>query len=92
MTLSWHGTGVDEYAVDERGETIVRVDPRYFRPAEVQTLLGNPEKARRELGWTPRITLQELVTEMVTKDLELAKRDQLVRKHGYETAAGFHEQ
>jgi GDPmannose 4,6-dehydratase len=92
MTLSWHGTGVDEYAVDERGETIVRVDPRYFRPAEVQTLLGNPEKARRELGWTPRITFQELVTEMVTKDLELAKRDQLVRKHGYETAAGFHEQ
>jgi GDPmannose 4,6-dehydratase len=69
----------------------VRVDPRYFRPAEVETLLGNPEKARRELGWEPRTTFRELVTEMVTEDLKLARRDLLVHKHGYETVAGFHE-
>jgi GDPmannose 4,6-dehydratase len=91
MNLQWVGSGVEEHAIDERGEVIVRVDPRYFRPSEVETLLGNPEKARRELGWTPRTSFQELVTEMVGEDLKLAKRDLLVQKHGYETAAGFHE-
>jgi GDPmannose 4,6-dehydratase len=91
MPLSWEGKGVEEHAINERGETIVRVDPRYFRPSEVATLLGNPEKARRELGWTPRTSFRELVTEMVTEDLQLAKRDLLVQQHGYETAAGFHE-
>jgi GDPmannose 4,6-dehydratase len=91
MTLEWRGKGVEEHAVDQRGETVVRVDPRYFRPAEVETLLGNPAKAKRELGWTPRTTFRELVTEMVAEDLKLAKRDLLVRKHGYEAAAGFHE-
>jgi GDPmannose 4,6-dehydratase len=91
MNLEWRGKGVEEEAVDERGEIVVRVDPRYFRPSEVATLLGNPEKARRELGWTPRTTFRELVTEMVTEDLKLAHRDLLVQKHGYETAAGFHE-
>jgi GDPmannose 4,6-dehydratase len=68
------------------------VDPRYFHPAEAETLLGNPEKVRRELGWTARTTFRELVTEMVSGDLKLAKRDLLVQKHGYERAAGFHEQ
>jgi GDPmannose 4,6-dehydratase len=92
MPLTWHGKGVEEHAVNERGETIVRVDPRYFRPSEVETLLGNPEKARRELGWKPRTTFQELVAEMVTEDLKLARRDLLVQKHGYEQAAGFHDQ
>jgi GDPmannose 4,6-dehydratase len=91
MTLHWQGTGVDEHAVNDRGEIVVRVDPRYFRPAEVEALLGNPEKARRELGWTSRTTFRELVTEMVTEDLKLAKRDLLVQQHGYEAAAGFHE-
>ena len=91
MTLRWEGTGVEEHAVDERGAIVVRVDPRYFRPAEVASLLGNPEKARRELGWTPRTTFRQLVTEMVTEDLKLAKRDLMVRKHGFETAVGFHE-
>jgi GDPmannose 4,6-dehydratase len=91
MTLRWEGTGVEEHAVDERGEVVVRVDPRYFRPSEVASLLGNPEKARRELGWTPKTTFRQLVTEMVTEDLKLAKRDLMVQKHGFETAAGFHE-
>jgi len=91
MNLQWVGSGVEEHAIDERGEVIVRVDPRYFRPSEVETLLGNPEKARRELGWSPRTSFQELVTEMVTEDLKLAKRDLLVQKHGYEAAVGFHE-
>jgi GDPmannose 4,6-dehydratase len=92
MKLRWKGKGVEEHAIDERGEIVVRVDPRYFRPAEVEKLLGNPEKARRELGWTARTTFRELVTEMVSEDLKLAKRDLLVQKHGYEAAAGFREQ
>jgi GDPmannose 4,6-dehydratase len=91
MPLHWQGTGVDEYAINDRGQTIVRIDPRYFRPAEVETLLGNPEKARRELGWKSRTSFKELVTEMVTEDLKLAKRDLLVQENGYEAATGFHE-
>jgi GDPmannose 4,6-dehydratase len=91
MHLDWRGQGVEEYAVDERGQTVVRVDPRYFRPAEVATLLGNPEKARRELGWMPRTSFRELVTEMVTEDLKLAERDLLVQQHGYKTPPGFQE-
>ena len=91
MPLRWQGKGVEEHAVNQRGEIIVRVDPRYFRPAEVGALLGNPEKARRELGWKSRTTFRELVTEMVTEDLKLARRDLLVQQHGYDTVAGFHE-
>lgn len=91
MPLRWSGTGVDEFAVNDHEEIVVRVDPRYFRPAEVATLLGNPAKARRELGWRPRTTFHELVAEMVSEDLKLARRDLLVQKHGYETVAGFHE-
>jgi len=91
MPLHWQGSGVDEHAVDDRGRVVVRVDPRYFRPSEVETLLGNPEKARRELGWKSRTSFKDLVTEMVDEDLKLAKRDLLVQQSGYETAAGFHE-
>jgi GDPmannose 4,6-dehydratase len=91
MHLEWRGKGVEERAVDECGQTVVCVDSRYFRPSEVATLLGNSEKARCELGWTPRTTFRELVTEMVTEDLKLAKRDLLVRQHGYKEAAGFRE-
>lgn len=69
---------------DSEGEKpIVRVDPRYFRPTEVETLLGDPTKARQKLGWTPRITFKELVAEMVREDFKTAERDELVKKHGY---------
>lgn len=91
MTLRWEGSGVEEHAVDERGKTVVRVDPRYFRPSEVDSLLGNSGKARRELGWKPRTTFRELVAEMVAEDLKLARRDLLVQQNGYEPSIGFHE-
>ena len=83
LDLHWSGSGVDEKAVDGRGRTIVAVDPRYFRPTEVETLLGDSSKARHELGWTPRTSFDELVREMVECDLEAARRDALVREHGF---------
>ena len=67
------------------GETIVRVDPRYFRPTEVETLLGDPTRAREKLGWTPKIRFPELVAEMMREDLKSAQRDDLVKKHGFAT-------
>ena len=81
--LTWIGSGSDEKALDESGQVIVAVDPRYFRPAEVETLLGDATHARNRLGWKPRIGFEELVREMVQTDLEEAKRDALVRKHGF---------
>ena len=72
------------------GDVIVRVDPRYFRPTEVESLLGDASKAKRELGWSPKIGFAELVKEMVLADLELAKRDALVEKHGFK-AFSYHE-
>jgi GDPmannose 4,6-dehydratase len=72
------------------GQTIVRVDRRYYRPAEVDTLLGDPTKAKVKLGWEPKITFQELVSEMVRADLEAARRDELVKTHGYQ-AFDYHE-
>ncbi len=83
MDLTWSGHGVDEKAVNSKGETVVAVDPRYFRPAEVETLLGDPGKAKRELGWTPRTSFDDLVKEMVECDLKAAERDALVLRHGY---------
>ena len=91
MKLEWRGTGVDEVAVDAKNREIVRVDPRYFRPSEVETLLGNPAKAQRILGWKPRTSFAELVSEMVREDLKQAQRNQLVQMHGYEPSTGFHE-
>jgi len=83
MPLSWHGEGVGEHALDAQGRTVVAVDPRYFRPTEVETLLGDASKAHRQLGWKPRISFAELVAEMVREDLKTAERDELVRSHGY---------
>ena len=97
LFLRWEGTGVDEIGVIDRvgatvvdqkkwaGRTIVRVDPRYFRPTEVETLLGDPSKAKEKLGWVPRITFKELVEEMVREDLVLAKRDYLCHTEGFKT-------
>jgi GDPmannose 4,6-dehydratase len=73
-----------------RGDAIVRVDPRYFRPTEVETLLGDPTKAREKLKWTPKISFNELVAEMVREDLKAAERDELVKRHGY-SAYDYHE-
>ena len=93
ITLRWSGKGVKEKAtVDtptvrgqfpKRGQVVVQVDPRYFRPTEVETLLGDPRKARRKLGWKPRTSFAELVAEMVREDLKAAERDELVKRHGY---------
>ena len=83
INLIWKGTGVDEKGYDEQGNLIVAVDPRYFRPTEVETLLGNPAKAKAKLGWVPKTSFDELVTEMVTSDYEIARRDALVREKGY---------
>jgi GDPmannose 4,6-dehydratase len=83
IQISWHGKGVEETGTDQHGKVIVKVDPRYFRPTEVETLLGDPTKAKEKLGWTPKITFDELVAEMVREDLKSAERDELVKKHGY---------
>jgi GDPmannose 4,6-dehydratase len=88
--LQWEGSGVDEHAIDAAGRKVVAVDPRYFRPAEVETLLGDATKAREKLGWTPRTSFAELVAEMVREDLKSAERDELVKKHGYR-AFDYHE-
>jgi GDPmannose 4,6-dehydratase len=69
----------------QEAKCIVAVDPRYFRPTEVETLLGDPSKAKEKLGWTPKISFDELVSEMVREDLKSAERDELVKKHGYKT-------
>jgi GDPmannose 4,6-dehydratase len=84
LKIEWRGEGVSEIGVDTvSGRTLVRVDPRYFRPTEVDSLLGDPSKARRKLGWTPEIGFPELVSEMVQADLESAKRDALIATQGY---------
>ncbi len=83
IDLTWHGRGLDEQGVDSNGNVIVAVDPRYFRPAEVDTLLGNASKAKRELGWKPQIGFDDLVREMAQADLRDARRDALITRHGY---------
>ena len=106
MNIRWEGKGVDEKGyllpshasggelargpVGGEGKCIVRVDPRYFRPTEVETLLGDASKAKNKLGWTPKISFDELVSEMVREDLKSAERDELIKKHGYK-AMDYHE-
>lgn len=83
MPITWEGSGVDEKGYDASGKCVVAVDPRYFRPAEVETLLGDATKAREVLGWTPKISFAELVSEMVREDFKSAQRIELVKQHGY---------
>jgi len=96
MNIRWEGVGIDEIgflepsALNLEPKAIVQVDPRYFRPTEVETLLGDPSKAKQKLGWTPKITFHELVSEMVREDLKSAERDELVKKHGF-TAYDYNE-
>jgi GDPmannose 4,6-dehydratase len=102
MSIRWEGEGVHEKGYwinrhsreggnpENTAHLIVAVDPRYFRPTEVETLLGDPSKAKAKLGWTPKITFVELVAEMVREDLKSAERDELIKKHGYK-AMDYHE-
>ena len=83
ISIQWQGDGVEEKGLDEHGNCIVAVDPRYFRPAEVDTLLGDPSKAKSKLGWQPTITFEQLVAEMVREDLKDAERDELCKAHGH---------
>jgi len=89
MAIEWQGEGVEETGSRD-GNVIVRVDPRYFRPTEVETLLGDATKAREQLGWQPKITFEQMVAEMVREDLKSAERDEVVKKHGY-PAYSYHE-
>ena len=100
VTLKFEGNGVDETASVTRivgnnahalkvGDVIVRIDPRYFRPTEVETLLGDPTKAKEKLGWVPEITVQEMCAEMVASDLDEARRHALLKKHGFNINVSF---
>jgi len=97
ITLRFEGQGVDEHAVVAAitgnkapalkvGDVVVRVDPRYFRPAEVETLLGDPTKAKTKLGWVPEITVQQMCAEMVAADLQVARQHALLREHGHDVS------
>ncbi|MEI4263272.1 GDP-mannose 4,6-dehydratase [Roseovarius sp. D0-M9] len=102
ITLDFQGTGIDEVAVVRQvegdsaphvkpGQVILRIDPRYFRPAEVETLLGDPSKAKAKLGWVPEITAREMCAEMVAEDLKSARRHALLAAHGYDSSQGHSE-
>jgi GDPmannose 4,6-dehydratase len=85
ITLRWEGEGIDEKGLNAaNGKTIVAVDPHYFRPTEVDTLLGDPKKGKEKLGWSPKVSFVELVKEMVRADLEEAKKDELCQRAGFQ--------
>ena len=99
ITLVFEGQGVDEVGIVAAiegtdapalkvGQVVVRVDARYFRPAEVETLLGDPSKAKKELGWVPEITLDQMIKEMVANDLSNAKQHALLKQHGFDVSVG----
>lgn len=88
MQLRWEGQGVDEVGY-WNDKPIIKIDPRYFRPTEVETLLGDPSKAKEKLGWVPEITLDEMVTEMVASDLADAKKHALLKQYGYSVSVGL---
>jgi len=87
MRITWQGSGVDEKGYDQYGNCIVAVDKRYFRPSEVESLLGDGSKAKQKLGWAPQISFEELITEMVDEDLKAARRDSLIKQNGYQVCA-----
>lgn len=102
IEIIWQGEGVNEIGIIDninqnengectltKGDVIVKVDPRYFRPTEVETLLGDPNKAKKILGWTPKITFDEMVVEMIEEDLKLTRRDDLCRVSGYKVFAPY---
>ena len=102
ITLRFDGQGLHEVAIVEAiegddaqslnvGDTVVRIDARYFRPTEVETLLGDPTKAKAKLGWVPEITVQEMCAEMVAEDLKIAKQHALLKAHGYQQAVSIEQ-
>jgi len=88
IEINWSGEGINEVGLF-KNKKIILVDPRYFRPTEVETLLGNADKAKKKLGWEPKITFEEMVEEMIREDLKLAKRDELIKSHGYSSFNKF---
>ena len=88
IKINWSGEGTNEVG-SIKNKKIIIVDPKYFRPTEVETLLGNAEKAKKQLGWEPEITFEEMVEEMILEDLKLAKRDELIKSHGYSSFNKF---
>jgi GDPmannose 4,6-dehydratase len=90
LSVTWTGAGVEEKGFDAKGKCIVSVDPRYFRPTEVESLLGDASKAKQKLGWEPQISFDALVAEMMREDLKSAERDELVKRHGF-SAYDYHE-
>jgi len=90
INIRWDGKGIHEKGYDDSGNVLVEVDPRYFRPTEVETLLGDPTKAKEKLGWQPKVTFRELVSEMVREDLKDAEKDQLCKREGYRVMR-YHE-
>jgi GDPmannose 4,6-dehydratase len=98
ITLRWEGEGLDELGIvvdnsndkgPKPGDVIVKVDPRYFRPTEVETLLCDPKKAKEELGWVPEITFKDLVAEMTREDLALAQKDVVIESAGFRSYRYF---
>jgi len=90
IEIQWHGKGTEEKGINrENNRCIIQIDPRYFRPTEVETLLGDSTKAREKLGWKPGISFESLVSEMVTEDLDEAKKDQVCQDHGFKTLNHF---
>jgi GDPmannose 4,6-dehydratase len=87
--IEWEGKGLEETGKRSTGEVVVRIDPRYFRPAEVETLLGDPAKAKEKLGWTPTTTLEELVAEMVATDQEEAKKEAYLKLKGFKVVGSM---
>ena len=87
--IEWEGEGLKETGKRRSGEVVVRIDPRYFRPAEVQTLLGDPTKAKEKLGWTPTTTLEELVAEMIATDQEEAKKEAYLKLKGFNVVSSL---
>jgi GDPmannose 4,6-dehydratase len=99
ITLRFEGAAEKEIAIVDKivgdkapaiqvGDVIVKIDPQYYRPTEVETLLGDPSKAKQKLGWTPEITLDQMITEMVSFDLNAARQLALLKQHGYSVAVG----
>ncbi|CAG0939489.1 GDPmannose 4,6-dehydratase [Candidatus Brocadiaceae bacterium] len=91
IKIRWEGEGINEKGYDQNNRCIIQVEPRYFRPTEVETLLGDPTKAKTKLGWQQKISFQELVSEMVKEDFKSAQRDELIKQHGF-NAFDYHNE